>query len=584
MNQKEFVRQVIDETVPDYNNRLFTRSTDEIIDALENTILSCQRYGVHAVVRVKKFTVIENYSEIRKRLRDYQDFLLAKPSSKGKGPKDNRYQYIDMKSSDIKLLVVTYFISTQDKDGVTQSDTLDVLIAVPRVVNKFYFRLNGMIYSSTYQIVDASTYNTSSSKSSNKHFVTLKTQFQHIRVYRNFNNLRTTSGEDVKCCTYANNTFKKSVLVSLYMFAKMGFYATLNFLGISSSVFLSKEDPCDKNVYTFKAKKQSEVFVNCPRELFDNIPLVQHVVHTILEVSKTCMPMEVMFTDTFWVMALGAAFNNQTDPEAKGRNILSSLELIYDIGTKQEIHLPEECKHDTYCILRWMLWEYNNLRIKDNLNILTKKINVSKYISGIYAAKLSRKIYTLSDTGKDADLSKIRKAIITNPMYLISEMTKDKLINFRNITTDMDSFLACKFTYKGETGISSISKAYKLCHPSNLGVLDLDSSSPSDPGTSGTIVPMVQLYDGNYFSEFQEPTTFEGNYATILENYRKSRGLIEVIDMKAKLLGDKQDYAKKINEAEESVQATYRLLKSGQEIDIEYSGLPLEGSGTIQYV
>ncbi len=578
MNQKEFVRNVIDETVPQYNKQLFSRSSDEIIDSLENTILSCQRNG-HAIVQVKKFTVIDDYMEIRKRLREYQDYLLAKPSSKGKGPKDNRYQYIDLKSSDIRLLVVTYFIAAKG-----ESDTIDVLIAVPRVVDKFYFRLNGIIYSSMYQIADASTYNTSSSKSSTKHFVTLKTQFQHIRIYRNFKNIQTTSGETIQCCTYDNNTFKKSVPVSMYMFAKYGFYDAIKFLGLYGSVFISTEDPKSEFVYTFRAKKQSEIFVNCPKDLFDSIPLVQHVAYMILEVTKMDVPLETIFTNKFWVTVLGVTFNNQTDPETKGKNILNSLELIYDIETKQEIHLPEELKHDTYCILRWMLWEYNNLRIKDNLNTLTKKIKNSDYIAGIYAAKLSRKIYSLSDSGKEADLSKIRKSIVTNPMYLITEMTKDKLINFRNITTDMDSFLATKYTYKGETGISSISKAYKLCHPSNLGVLDLESSSPSDPGTSGMIVPTAKLYNGSYFSQFQESNTFESKYASILEDYRKSRGLIEVIDMKAKLLGDRTDNTNKIKAAEEAVQATYKLLKAGNEIHIDYEGLPLEGSGTIQYV
>ena len=43
-------------------------------------------------------------------------------------------------------------------------------------------------------------------------------------------------------------------------------------------------------------------------------------------------------------------------------------------------------------------------------------------------------------------------------MYLIQQMvSKDQLINFRGITTDMDSLLAIKFTYKGEAGIKTIS-------------------------------------------------------------------------------------------------------------------------------
>ena len=578
MTQKQFIHDYIEKTVPKYNDELFTRSDEQIISSLENIILSCQREG-YSVVKVKKFTVIEDYREIRKRLREYQDYLLSKPSSKSKGPQDNRYQYIDLRHSDIKLLIVTYYIAAKDGE-----DEIDVLIAVPRVVDKFYFRLNGTLYSSMYQIVDASTYNTTTSESNTKHFITLKTIFQPIRIFRNFRDIETTSGEKITCCTYDNNTFKKSVPIILYMFAKYGYYEALKFMGVYGSLFISTEDPQDENIYTFKPKKTSELYINTPRVLFDHNQAIQHIVYVLTTIAKKEINISDFFTNDFWLMQLGLAFNNLTDPVTKGKNILNSLELVYDIETKQEIHLPIQHKCNTYAILRWMVWEYNNLRIKDNLNILTKKLKCSEYIASIYAAKLSRNIYRLSDRGKDADLKEIRKAIVTNPMVLISEMGRDKLINFRGIVTDMDSLLANKFTYKGESGIKTIPTAYKLIHPTNLGVLDPDASSPSDPGTSGSVVPMIKLYEGNYFSEFQEPITWQKEYRSLLRSYKDARGLIEVIDMKKKLLGDAKVSTQEVVEAEKTIQTTYNLLKSGKEVAIRLEGLPLEGSGRIQYV
>lgn len=578
MTQKQFIHDFIEQTVPKYNEELFTRSDEQIISSLENIILSCQREG-YAIVKVKKFTVIEDYREIRRRLREYQDYLLSKPSSKSKGPQDNRYQYIDLRHSDVKLLIVTYYIAAKDGE-----DELDVLIAVPRVIDKFYFRLNGTLYSSMYQIVDASTYNTTTSESNTKHFITLKTIFQPIRIFRNFRDIETTSEEKVTCCTYDNNTFKKSVPIILYMFAKYGYYEALRFMGVYGSLFVSTEDPKDDNIYTFKPKKTSEFYINTPKMIFDSNQVVQHIVYVLTTIAKKEINVHDFFTHDFWLMQLGLAFNNLTDPVNKGRNILNSLELVYDIETKQEIHLPIQHKYDTYAILRWMVWEYNNLRIKDNLNILTKKLKCSEYIASIYAARLSRNIYRLSDKGKDADLKEIRKAIITNPMVLITDMGRDKLINFRGIVTDMDSLLANKFTYKGESGIKTIPTAYKLVHPTNLGILDPDASSPSDPGTSGSVVPMVKLYEGNYFSEFHEPITWQKEYRSLLRTYKDARGLIEVIDMKKKLLGDAKISAQEVIEAEKTVQTTYNLLKSGKEVVMRLEGLPLEGSGRIQYV
>ena len=51
------------------------------------------------------------------------------------------YDCINLKDSYIKLLIVKYYIEFGDK-----SQYLDVYIAVPRVVNKFYFILEVVLF------------------------------------------------------------------------------------------------------------------------------------------------------------------------------------------------------------------------------------------------------------------------------------------------------------------------------------------------------------------------------------------------------------------------------------------------------
>ena len=597
LTQGKFIHDFADSTSEHFNKEIFTRSDDKIIDSLENIILSCERDGI-IVIKVKKFEVIEDYHEVRETLRRYEDYRLKKAASKNKGPQENRYVYIDLKNSDLKILKVTYHIAAPDRD-LTQEETenlpleewpkkekdLIVFIAVPKVINKFYFRLNGSIYSAIYQIVDASTYNTSTSKSSTKHFITLKTIFQPIRIFRNINKIRTTKKEEVDCCTYDNNTFKKSVSAMLYFLAKFGFIEGMKFVGVYGAITITEEDPDDEQCYTFKPKKTTEVYINVPKMLFDKNRVLQHVVYTLILAVKRGATYQDLFRTDYWLTFLGIVFGNQTNPIEKGRNVLRSLEFIYDLETKNEIHLPEEYKHDVYCILRWMIWEYNNLRIKDNLNILTKKLRCSEYIAAIYGAKLSKGIYKISDREKKADLKTITKFLATYPLYLIDKMTSNQLINFNNMVTDMDSLLAMKFTYKGkEAGINTISNDYKLIHPSNLGVLDMDASSPSDPGVSGSIAPLAKLYNG-YFSEFQEPITWEKSYADLFNTYKEASGKVEVLDFRKKILHDKAIRNREIIEAEKTASTARKLVKAihNAEKDSEYGGLPLEGSGRIQY-
>ena len=50
-----------------------------------------------------------------------------------------------------------------------------------------------------------------------------------------------------------------------------------------------------------------------------------------------------------------------------------------------------------------------------------------------------------------------------------------------------------------------IAVKYRYLDPSMVGVLDLNVSSNSDIGMSGSFVPFVNLYDGYFFTEERQP-------------------------------------------------------------------------------
>jgi hypothetical protein len=361
----------------------------------------------------------------------------------------------------------------------------------------------------------------------------------------------------------------------------------MQFLGISNSIFLSEEDinnPDD--FYTFQPRKNVNVFINVPKMLFDKNFLIQHMVNTLHDNVNKEIEFNDMFSREYWVTCLGSRFNAGYE---KGLSVLRSLEYVYDINTREQIHLPWEYKKDVYCILRWMVWEYNNLKLKNNLNILTKKLRCAEYIASIYAAKLAKGIYRLNELGKRAELGSIRQVVATNPMFLVTQMTRCQLINFRNIVTDMDSTLALKFTYKGIAGIgenggNAIPEIYKLLDISNMGILDPDSSSPTDPGVSGSIVPLLKIYGDGYFSEFQEPLTWEEDYAKLYNSYKETKGITEILTFKKKVLNDDTVTDEDISLSKESEEIIGNLCSNVvSDENTEYIGLPLEGSGTIYY-
>lgn len=547
MKQAEMIHQYNEINRPKFNQELFIRHDDDIINAIRDVVYSTQRDSTF-IIKVIGFEVIDNYDDINHILWAYEDSIINKNKSTNKSEDkkkstkssnnsrkvENQFEFINLKDSDIKLIKVTYYIGITEKKNGFVTDTVTVYIAIPRIVDKFYFRISGNIYSAMYQIVDASTYNNSNAKNAKKQSITFKTIFMPIRVYKYTGKLRDCDDNDIPCAYFIGNMFKKSLLLMKYIFAKMGYYNTLNFLKVPGVIISENNNNIDKeNMYVFPVR--DNLFVSIPKYIYDNSIIAQSAVYTIVAVlthMKDCVAKDVFGYD-IWLKSLGAEFTTKDldTIRTKGISILGSLEFIYDLGTKRDLKLDPEDKDDIYRVLRWMMYEFSALRKKDNIDISTKKVRYAEYIAALYAAKLAFGIYRLSDKADKADLDTIRKAIQIPPMFLLNAITKCQLVNYKDCVNDLDSLTALKYTYKGVSGIgeksNAISSAYRAIHPSHLGRVDIDSSSNSDPGVSGTLCPISSFHD-SHFIDFMEPSTWNSEINKMIEQYKSMNNKIEV--------------------------------------------------------
>ena len=108
MSIKRFIHDYVQNHVDDFNDQLFLRSDEAIIDQLEKIIISIQTHGLFTI-KVKGFTVVDNYDDIQIILRKHYERVLK--GSK-KAADDNRFNYIDLQESKIKLLIVHYETSS----------------------------------------------------------------------------------------------------------------------------------------------------------------------------------------------------------------------------------------------------------------------------------------------------------------------------------------------------------------------------------------------------------------------------------------------------------------------------------------
>ena len=549
------IHQFNDDHRVKFNPELFRDSDEGIIEALEKVILSCQRDSFFTI-KVEGFEVVEEYDKIMDILREHEA-----NTNKNNG-KDNIYDYINLKDTAMRLLIVHYYIAIKD-----ESEHIQVLICVPRTVDKYYFRINGNTYSSMIQVVDASTYNSSTS-SSKRDSITLKTLFQPLRIYRYQTSKKTdlldiVSGQPVRCTYYTSYVFKKSLLAMKYILAKYGFYEAMTFLCLDY-VNVYDHNPLEagldvmKDYYVFE--KQG-IYITVPRTLFDNVLELQSFIYTVMMCINKDTEYNTFFSREYWLIALASEFNNKT--VEKGLSILDSLEFVLDIITKETLALPEDDKKDVYSVIRWMIGEFSNLMLKSNIDVSIKRIRKPEYMASLYAMKQSTSIYRISDIGKKAKLESIKKALNTSPMYLLNAISNCKLINYRNYVNDMDSLVALKYTFKGIAGIgeknNSLPNIYRAINKYQLGITDPDASSPGDPGASGTFCPTAKIYENGMLSEYQEPNSWRSTIKGIFDTYRRAVGMKEcLIAMQSLLDGETSD---KVAEIDQTIQQIDSVVK-----------------------
>lgn len=594
MSIKRFMHDYVQNHVDDFNDQLFLRSDEAIIDQLEKIIISIQTHGLFTI-KVKGFTVVDNYDDIQVILRKHYERVLK--GSK-KAADDNRFNYIDLQESKIKLLIVHYETSYKN-----ERENLDVIIEVPRVVNKFYFFLKGNYYSPMYQIVDASTYNNSSSKkNSKKATITLKTNFQPIRITRFEVPVGDTDGNKYSFTSFSCFAFNKSVPAIVYLFAKYGVVKALENLGLSNYLFISSDNQSNEDICSFCSSKNDKIFINVNRYFMNN-PIIQHAVVTLLNMINSSMNFNDLYNTDIWIERLGGGFVTQNKLQ-KGLTILKSFESTLDINIQEQIYLPWKYKKDMFVLLQWLLCEFNNLKMKDTMNITTKKVRCAEYIAAIYAKKLTTNIHRLSNKGKKINLKEIERTINIKPDWLIVEITKSQLVGFRNIVNDMDSFLATKFTYKGISGVGdtngsngsrSIPNQFRLLDISSMGILDPDASSPSDPGVNGSIIPFLKLNTNGYLSDTKEPITYEQELKELSDEYKKIKGLREVIEFKHNVLDDNNVTTEDVAIANQTelvanhvTETLSSIMESNDQIIKKHldslTGLPIaEGSDILNY-
>lgn len=525
LTQAEYIRKFNEENREEFNDFFFQRDNEKTAKAIEQVIRSCER-DKYFTLKVLSFEVIYDYEKIYNTLRNHEEKRKRKNSKL-----ENSYNYINIKDSDIFLVKVEWLvrhngIERQEVDGktvevVNPEEVLEVLIALPRFVKGYYFRLKGNYYTSTFQIVDGSTYNNSTSSRAKVDTVTMKDNFMSIRIFRSFRDMVDVgTKQTIKVIEYNSIIFNNICNAMYYLLAHFGLYGLSDFLGVDC-VTVGNAPYLHDDYLNFE---KHGIYITCPKVCFQD-PIVQSLCATLYSGISKDATVNDLFNIRYWLKNLGQVFKNSSID--KGLFVLDSVDGIYDLITKNDLHLPDEFKDNIYDILTWLIKEFSNLRAKDNVDVRTKRIRLYDYIAQAYGMKLNVGMHRISDMGRKVTLKKVIQAIYTQPMFILNSLSNmTNLVSYRDMVNDNDATVALKWTYKGISGLgedgNSVQPIYRYVDPSHVGILDLDSSSGSDPGMTGMICPMANITD-NSFSEYDEPITWAKQFAPIMEKYKKGK-------------------------------------------------------------
>jgi hypothetical protein len=340
-------------------------------------------------IQILDWTYTDKESEV-----DINKYIFKRERGKKKGEKFD-YKYID--ESRLGLLTVRIKVSIEtvdpkDNEVKPEEKIITKKMLIPLQDEEGHFLLNGKSIYLIMQLVEKSTYTAPNA-------LILKS-LMPFAIRRYAQAVTTTKGENFKVPRYTLELFRKDVDIMLIYAATGGMNYALQFAMDSPYVvmnFVEEEDPDDlMNIYF---RISNKLLLKVDKEMFDKFIYVRSVVGSIMHICTNRLTLDTLDNLDIWLAKLGGGSNAD-----KGRSQLSRAARLLDETTERILRLDEYHKHDVASLARWMCQEYNDLRLKDNMDLRNKRLRGHEIISAMFTMSLSTRLNRIMSLGKKATM------------------------------------------------------------------------------------------------------------------------------------------------------------------------------------
>lgn len=448
------------------NTDLLTKANDKPL--LDYILESWYSLEVMDGIKILDWTYTERESEI-----DINDYIFKR--ERGKKRKE-KYDFKFIDDSRLGLLTVRVQLQVEVKDPqtnrmVTHKQIIKKSMLIPLQDEDGLYHLNGKDIYMIYQMVEKSTYTASNS-------VILKS-LMPFAIRRYITNQRDTKGNEYKLPYYTIELFKKDIEIMLIYATKGLNYAVQFALDSPYLVMNFVEEENEEDLENIYFQISNRLFIKVNRELFENFTFVKSVVGGILQISTNRLVLDKIDDEELWLKKLGGG-NAQ-----KGENLLGRAQRLMDETTRKILRLDMTHKHDVLSLTRWMCEEYNDLRMKDNMDLSNKRLRSNEILSALMTQEFSTRLNRIMSLGKKATIDNYRELFSFPGDVLIQAINTAGIQRYNDVINDMNFFSKYKYTIKGPNSLgnknsNNIGIRYRGLHHSFIGHIDMTVCGNSD--------------------------------------------------------------------------------------------------------
>lgn len=464
---------------------------------------------------------------------EFKDFIFTDKESsidinkyifKREKKKKNKFDIKLVDSDRVGLLTVNMEITMLQTDPTTGEKTyqkypLTKSMLIPLQDKNGYYHIKGKKYYMIYQLVEKSTYTTSTD-------VSLKS-LMPVSVKRNTIDVNDVAGGEYRVPYYNVYIFKREVPIILFFLAN-GLWYTMDKFGIRNVVEFMSVLPVELEPDKMYFQLSNKCYMSVYRDQFAEKPFIRSIVGGFMLISTNRTTIDVLKDETKWIAQLSNPNNYD-----KGKNILKYFNRLLDKTTKKILKVPKFYCNNAYDLLKWQMQHFNELRLKDNCDINNKRLRCNEYIVAPLTQDFSRRLNRIISLGDKVTIDNIKEMFKFPGDILIQKMHKSGLLRFDDSVNDMNFWSKLKYTSKGPHSLggnnsNNIGIKYRDLHPSMLGKIDILVCGNSDPGTSGVLSPFAKI-DGLYFDPSPEPSDFYFNMIRDLKTKFKDKGKTYIV-------------------------------------------------------